>query len=198
VVIGGVHGDEPAGVEAANAIRDRRIVRGTLLVIPRANEPALQTGARFVAANMHGDLARCFPRSSSDKPRGPLATTLWRMLVQLEPDWLLDLHEGWGVHRRNPATLGSTVLHGPHHLRQAQRMVEAVNATVPRKSDHFVPLQRFIPGSSVHAASQWLGVACLVQETTRVGRDLSTRVRQHVVMTERQLSDLGMVDDSCA
>ena len=193
--MGGVHGDEPAGAAAAQRIRTWSIERGTLVVIPRANQPALRAKTRFSPRTQHPDLARCFPRSETDRPRGELAPTLWRIIVRLHPDWLVDLHEGWGVHRLNPETLGSTVMHGPspENVRQAQRMVEAANAHVADPRHRFTPLERFIVGSSVFAANRWLGIPCLVQESTRIGRPLSLRVRAHEAMTRQLLSDLGMV-----
>lgn len=193
VVMGGVHGDEPAGMDAAETIRTWTMDRGTLLVIPRANQPAIAAKSRFTPQTPHPDLARCFPKSATDMPRGPLASALWQLLARLQPDWLLDLHEGWGVHRRNPKTLGSTVLHAPPHRTHAQAVVDAVNATIDNPDHHFVALDQFIPGSSVYAASRWLNVACLVQETTRVGRPLRLRVQQHQVMTRAFLTGLEMI-----
>jgi len=194
VVMAGVHGDEPAGSLAARAMNDWAIDRGTLLVLPRVNEPALRAGARFSPGTPHTDLARCFPRRAGDEPQGPLAHALWRLLVRLHPDWLVDLHEGWGVHRRDPKTLGSSVMHGAGTREAAEHMIRAVNATIADDRDHFVPVQTFIPGSSVFAASSFLNVACVVQETTRSARKLSTRVRQHEVMTKCLLTHIGMLE----
>ncbi len=193
VVMAGVHGDEPAGVQAADAIRTWTVARGTLLVIPRANQPAIAAKSRFTPQTPHADLARCFPQSATNMPRGTLASALWQLLARLQPDWFLDLHEGWGVHRRNPKTLGSTVLHASPHRSHAQMLVDAVNATIDDPGHHFVALEHFIPGSSVYAASRWLRVACLVQETTRVGRPLRLRVQQHEVMTRTLLTGLKMI-----
>jgi predicted deacylase len=193
VVMGGVHGDEPAGSHAAEAMSGWSIDRGSLLVLPRVNGPALRAGSRFSPRTRHTDLARCFPRSPGEQPHGPLAGALWRLLVRLQPDWLVDLHEGWGVHRRNPETLGSTVMHAADTRGSAERMVRAVNGTIASDRDHFTPVQTFIPGSSVFAASRFLSVACVVQETTRAGRKLPRRVHQHEVMARRLLMDIGML-----
>ncbi len=192
LVMGGVHGDEPAGALAADSIRKWPLSRGSLLVIPRTNQPALKAGSRYSPGSPHPDLARCFPRRRGEPAQGVLADTLWRLIVRLQPDWLLDLHEGWGVHRRNPRTLGSTVMHGPSSRTQAESMARAVNATIDDPRDHFVSVDRFIPGSSVDAASRFLFVRCLVQETTRVGRTLALRVAHHETMASQLLTDFGM------
>src|SRR5688572_13934153 len=40
MIVGGMHGDEPAGAYAAEQIRRWRIVRGKVVVVPRANVQA--------------------------------------------------------------------------------------------------------------------------------------------------------------
>jgi predicted deacylase len=59
MVTGGIHGDEPAGYLAADEIATWAIDRGTLLVLPRANVPAIA----FRTRNAPGepDLNRTFP-----------------------------------------------------------------------------------------------------------------------------------------
>jgi len=56
-VVGGIHGDEPAGVEAVEQLMDRRpeVAKPVKLVI--ANEEAIERGDRYVEA----DLNRSFP-----------------------------------------------------------------------------------------------------------------------------------------
>ena len=48
MITGGVHGDEPAGAAAAEQIRHWTIRRGTLIVVPRANPPALAAKTRLI------------------------------------------------------------------------------------------------------------------------------------------------------
>lgn len=196
-IMGGVHGDEPAGAVAAEQIRNWELRSGTTVVVPRCNEPALRAGTRLSPGASHPDLARCFPRSTDDQPRETMASILWRIIVRLEPDWILDLHEGWGVHRRNPKTLGSTVLHGPgeDNRRMAEQMMRAANDTIADARNHLQALEHFIPGSSVYAANRFLAIPCIVQETTRIGRTVSSRVRLHEVMARALLSGLGMLEE---
>ena len=66
---GGLHGNEPAGARAAEQIRHWPILRGRLVVLPRANQPGLRAGTRHLPelAKSEADLNRNFPEP------GPMA-----------------------------------------------------------------------------------------------------------------------------
>jgi predicted deacylase len=74
MVVGGTHGNEPAGYKAAHLIKNYSVKNGTLLVIPEANRIAVQNKTR--TAPGVGDLNRSFPKTSSDKPDDPLARAI--------------------------------------------------------------------------------------------------------------------------
>lgn len=61
-VVGGIHGDELAGARAAEAISHWSVRRGRLIVLPRANVPALDAGTRLIPEAPEGrrNLARHF------------------------------------------------------------------------------------------------------------------------------------------
>ncbi|MHC4692889.1 MAG: hypothetical protein ACYS67_09110, partial [Planctomycetota bacterium] len=46
MIVGGIHGNEPAGCRAVEQIRHWNITRGELIVLPRANRPSLQRRTR--------------------------------------------------------------------------------------------------------------------------------------------------------
>ncbi|MEC9054226.1 MAG: succinylglutamate desuccinylase/aspartoacylase family protein, partial [Verrucomicrobiota bacterium] len=62
---GGLHGNEPAGARAADQIRHWPILRGRLVVLPRANRPGLKAGTRHLPElpREKADLNRNFPRT---------------------------------------------------------------------------------------------------------------------------------------
>ena len=47
VITGGIHGNEPAGAYAADQVRHWPISRGKIIVLPRANPPALKADKRY-------------------------------------------------------------------------------------------------------------------------------------------------------
>ncbi|GMV98026.1 MAG: hypothetical protein AMXMBFR83_23790 [Phycisphaerae bacterium] len=203
MVVGGVHGDEPAGAAAAEQIRHWPIVRGRLIVIPRANPRALAADSRLTpgvekdAANLN----RNFPSTRpGDEPRGGHADDLWRFVRQQRPTWLLDLHEGFAASQTNPNSVGSSIIIQPSDeaLAASTLMLEAVNATIAEKDKHFVQRRSPIGGSLARAAAVQLGARTMILETTRTGQPLSTRVRQHRIMVDRFLRHVDMLADSLA
>lgn len=200
LLVGGVHGDEPAGAIAAEQMRHWPIVKGKLVVIPRANQLALEaTSRRFPGLEKDaGDLNRHFPkRDGPDESGSPLAGAIWEYAKALRPDWVADLHEGKAVHRIDPESVGSTIIHLPDpetdpHFEHA---LAAVNASIDDPEQLFIGLDRSggADGSLVRAARERLGAASAIFETTSSAWTLGVRVRQHRLMVHRILRNLGMV-----
>ncbi len=63
LIIGGMHGNEPAGAAAAEAIACWTVQHGRLVVAPRMNPPALAAQKRLIPglAEPEGNLNRHFP-----------------------------------------------------------------------------------------------------------------------------------------
>lgn len=92
-VVGGQHGNEPAGAVAAGETTSWQLDRGVLVVIPRANPRGLQNRSRKVDGR---DLNAQFP--VGERPTSPQARALWRVLVRHEIDVLVDLHSSEGIY----------------------------------------------------------------------------------------------------
>ena len=195
MILGGVHGDERAGVGAAEEMRCFNIARGRLVIIPRTNVPALARGTRRAPKTQFSDLNRNFPRHPGDAPRGTLARALWAAIHELQPDYVIDLHEGYDFHRHNKKSVGSSVLYYPSDAgeRVARRLVKAVNVTIPERERRFALLRPPVRGSLVRAAQEQLGISSLILETTKNHQPLEVRVNQHLLMTAELLDHLGML-----
>lgn len=96
MVIAGLHGDEISSYRGANRITDWQIDRGTLVVIPEANRPAIADGTRW---GEWGDLNRHFP--AGEPPTSPLAAAIWAVVEEYDPDFLLDVHSSTGLSNPN-------------------------------------------------------------------------------------------------
>ncbi len=135
MIVGGVHGNEPAGANAAEAIRHWQITKGKLVVVPRANVPGLAANKRNIpnlSTNL-SNLNRNYPRAGHDEdPRGEPATAIWDIASQFKPDWLLDLHEGFDFHQVNDKSVGSSVIcfPNPKGLAATDLMLAAVNREI--------------------------------------------------------------------
>lgn len=204
LITGGMHGNEPAGVAAADAIASWTVRRGRLVVAPRMNPPALAAGQRRTPGleGSPGDLNRHFP-TGGEVFEG-VATDLWELFEQVQPDWLLDLHEGYAFHRLNPDSVGSSIIScaDPRAVELAEAMIAAVDATIVEEDRKFTLLRNPIESSFARAAWENAGVPSMILETT-YGKyplpeggerrySVSHRARQHRLMVHTFLTELGM------
>jgi len=199
MIVGAVHGNEPAGARAANQIRDWKINRGKLIVLPRANIPALQKQTRHMPSlpRERDNLNRNFPRAEDGSPKCELSTAIWALVCVQRPHWLLDLHEGDDFTQINNKSVGSSIIAAQSTAvkKQAKRMLDALNITVEEPKKKFVLKAPPAKGSLARAAAELLGIKSMILETTRKHQPLSLRVRQHRIMVHRFLTDLQMVSN---
>ena len=194
MIVSGMHGNEPASALAASEIAHWRVGRGRLVVVPRANVPALTAFTRLIpdVPEAEGNLNRHFP--TEGEPKSPHALGLWNLVLTEDPDWLLDLHEGYDFRRVNPKTVGSSVIAcsdaGANEM--ARAMIETVDATIDDEHRRFTHLHNPTEGSLARAAWDRLRIRSLIVETTSKDFVRSYRARQHRLMVHRLLAELGM------
>jgi len=201
MIVAGIHGDEPAGVAAAEQIRHWPMTRGKMVVIPRANVPALEAGSRTTpeVEEPLRNLNRNFQKAGQSEPaRGVAAGAIWKVVEKYQPDWLVDLHEGADFHQVNSESVGSSVIAArrPEMNRAADVALEAVNATIEDEKKRFVRLGPPADGSLARAAAEHLSARAMILETTQKSQRLSKRTRQHRIMVHRLLDELDLLDPS--
>ena len=200
MIVGGVHGNEPAGANAADVIRQWPVTKGRLVVVPRANVPALAANKRLIP-NLDTNLSnlnRNYPRAGMDEgPRGELAEAIWNVALQFKPNWLLDLHEGFDFHQVNDASVGSSIIAFPDEKGRAAAalMLESVNATITNAELKFVLRDMPINGSLARAGGEHLKIPSMTLETTSK-QPMEKRIAQHELMVHRLLNHLGMMGDA--
>ena len=209
MIIGGVHGNEPAGARAAEQIRHWPIVRGKLIVLPRANVVGLERNMRFVPdlpENLQ-DLNRNFPGAKLEQgTRGYIAAAMWNLVTEFKPDWLFDLHEGIEFNishepkEGKSKSVGSSIIYykGEELDPLARRMQAAVNATVSDPDRKFTLLGRGAKVTSfVNAAVRHLNIQGMILETTFSHQRLSVRTHQHRIMMNVLLNHLKVIEQDC-
>jgi len=199
MIIAGMHGNEPAGVCAADQIRQWPVMRGRLVVLPRANVAALAVEKRNTPAEPRGleNLNRNFPKARQrGQASGALAAALWEFTRQQKPDWLIDLHEGADFNSMTNKSAGSSVIvsRTPEARSLAPVIQSAVNATITNQNIHFTVIGPPVDGSLARAARAHLGAHSIILETTTKSQPLSLRTRQHRIMVHALLCQLGMID----
>ena len=105
-ILGGVHGDEYEGIAAAAAIwraiePDR--LRGSLIIVPTCNLPAVEAGTRSSPVDER-NLARTFPGTPDGTLTERIADALSREIIR-DCDFLIDLHSA-GQHYAMPLLAG--------------------------------------------------------------------------------------------
>jgi Succinylglutamate desuccinylase / Aspartoacylase family len=213
VVLGGVHGNEPGGWQAAERIQATlRPNTGALLVAPRANKLAINGLVR--TTDDLGDLNRLYPGEQDGLPMARMAFEIVETLREFHATILLDLHESWAFYRDRPPSGGTAYLGQTISSRDepgaslARGVVDAVNGRVrapheeftfrewpPRGSDATAPAgapnsfggSRSSLGLSSHVA----GLATLLVEMGQQ-QALERRVALHVDVVKEVAGRVGL------
>jgi len=112
-LIGSVHGNEPAGTVALKELLSSGILKqlnyGRVIVIPNPNPAGLHLGKREAWHPDMGwiDLNRQFTQKDLSHPNSPGM----KILKYVHQSHLVvEFHEGWGFHKIQPKSLGSTIM----------------------------------------------------------------------------------------
>ncbi len=191
MVVGGTHGNEPAGYKAANVIKNYTVKKGTLLVIPEANRIAVANYTR--TATGVGDLNRSFPTYSKDKPDDPLAKAIWQTVKDYKVRYLFDLHEGYNFHLTVSSSWGQTVIYYPNSGTKAlaDRMVRSLNSSITSSGKKFSTVRYPVAGSLARSTGQYLGVHSFTIESCRK-ETINSRIGRHTTAVKSALRYLGM------
>ncbi len=209
---GGLHGNEPAGARAAEEIRQWPIVKGKLVVVPRANVQGLIENLRYLPGELGDtrDLNRNFPlgEKEGEVARGEPAISIWALAREVEPDWVVDLHEGFDFRvshepkEGKKPSVGSRVIYFESEVMDghAEAMLAAANALVDRPERLFVPLTRgAVAGSLARAGAKVMpGGVGFILETTYEDQPMSVRTKQHRAMMNVFLNRIGMIETDCS
>jgi len=207
VITGGVHGDEPAGAAAALELLGWTFKRGRVVIIPQVNTLGLDAGKRLTpGAGLRDaeDLNRAFPREEGEVPAHPLAASVWELLLEIDPDWVVDLHEGERFRINEPReyttlekSVGNSVITPPNPRSEtlARELVNTANGSLPPGAVGFVLLKACSEsrGQLYRAAHEPLGAHGLIIETVNNYQPLKRRVTQHLVMVEHLFTNLDML-----
>ena len=207
VVVGGVHGNEFAGVVAARHVRRNwRPLKGRIIVVERANVNGVERGSRIIPnVALHKDLNRNFPDNLDAPPQGDTAVALWNLIKLLKPDVFIDLHEGWGVYNQlkdNPHeklvgnkafSKGSSVISSPRAVPIAKAMLDAVNAEIKIESRKFLMIVPPVKNGLANRVSKAFNTLALVLETTSGNQKVEVRAYQHLTMLSTAFKSIGML-----
>lgn len=125
LIIAGIHGDEFEPMLAANELLNllpSELTRGSVTIIPVANEPAYGLGSRYGEEGL--DLARTFPGDEAGSTTQIIAHQITGLIRNA--DYMIDLHTGGTLFDITP--LSGYLLHPDKTvLEKQQLMAEAFN-----------------------------------------------------------------------
>ncbi len=191
MIVGGVHGSETAGYTAAAKVKNWKIDKGTLLVLPQANRRAIAEHVREISGE--GNLNRLFPDSKGETPKHTLASAIWSAVKQYDVDWLMDMHEGID-YAKTSSSVGQSLIYYPNSSTKkiASKIVAGLNKDISRSTRKFCLIDLPVKGSLARAAGQYLGVHSFIFETCD-NPSLSVRVKCQLQAAQTLLRNLDMI-----
>lgn len=114
LLIGSVHGNEPAGHIALSQLKNDldnnklKIKNGKVIIIDTPNKLGLMMNNRLLLHRFwNTDLNRNFPNEYSNEALEPISEIITEYVKNA--DWIIDFHEGWGYLSDNNGSLGSGI-----------------------------------------------------------------------------------------
>lgn len=191
LIVGGIHGSETAGYTAAAKVRNWEIKKGTLLVLPKANQLAINNNVRYIECE--GDLNRAFPESSTQRGANTLSRAIWSAVKKYDVDWLMDMHEGINYAKKS-SSVGQSLIYYPNSKtkKMTSTIAADLNKNIGTSYKKFSVFEYPVKGSLARAAGQYLGVKSFIFETCD-NPSLSVRINYHLQAAQTLLQELDMV-----
>ena len=222
LIIGGMH-NEPGGYVTADLFADVKLKKGNLIVVPRANMPAIVTNKRGI----NGDMNRTFKDKARHEHQHIYEDDIVAILKELikESDVLLNLHDGYGFYRptwqndqENPKRWGQAIITDRDEFisektgkvlklaERAKKVVDKVNQMVenPQHIFHYKNTKTKDP-SSIHKeqrqsatfyALYQQGIESYGIETSKNIRSLDLKVTYQTMIVNAFLDEYDIQIDS--
>ena len=195
LILGGAHGNEPAGALAAEKVCNFAPVAGKILVVPRINPLGLKGNVRYLPE--FGDMNRVYPPREVHSPSEKLGMEMIALMKRENIKLLVDLHEARNSHRVDKTSLGQLLLFAdnPASAAVAAVTVAAVNRGISDEIRKFEVGGHPIFTSAAWYAGQYLGIAAVTVETS-AQQPLQDRVEQHLSIVNELLRAGGWLSQA--
>jgi hypothetical protein len=188
VVIGGCHGDEPAGYLAARELKNWTVQTGKLVLVPDAHVEAIRRNVRAYPRNMN----RLFPGKKNGDAMEKLAYEIWELIKSSQPVLVLTLHESRGFHSDDPKRYGQTFTYDFPELAPRFRAVASrVNANITPKKHQFSQFVDPFPTCPTYVTWKYLKVPTTSIETAKP-LPLKTRIAYQLAALRGFFDEFGL------
>lgn len=181
-IIGGIHGNEIAGIEAAEKIKKLNIKKGKIIVIPKCNIEACKNGERNPYYMQ--DLNRNFPGKDNGTNTERLAYEIYNLIKKEKPDIVIDLHE-W--ESSSPAII----------FNSTKNAFPLILTIIDKMNNDIIGVKNFSyystppPGSINKEVSQRLNIPIITIESY-MKEKLEDRINTHINIVNTVLKYYGM------
>lgn len=196
MIIGGTHGNEPAGYEAAlrilELVKNNPPKKGKVIIIPLANKESVYNYKRRIpvpgSVNIErGNLNRCYPGKKDGFPMEKMAFEIGEIAIKNNVDVFIDLHEARYFHLNTPKEsnrdqgLGQTIIYYPNEASSwiVMNLLDGINETIKNPDEKFSAVERPIMHSAAWWAGKKLDIASFTFETMRK-MELKKRIDYHI------------------
>jgi succinylglutamate desuccinylase len=194
MIVAGIHGNEKAGIEAAEYLKENiEIEKGTLIIIPKANILACEENVRCFPPEIN--LNRVYPGNPQGNSVEKLAYEIFSLMKRYDIGLLVDLHESIEFYRKNPKNYGQTVVidsNDDYLFELSSFLVEKMNQGIIEDGNRYQVLVDPVKGSTAYCAHHQLGILALTFETCRK-LPLSFRIEEQIEFVKIILSKWDML-----
>jgi len=189
MIVAGTHGNEKAGIKAAEYLKENiEIEKGTLIIIPKANILACEENVRCFPPEIN--LNRVYPGNPQGNSVEKLAYEIFNLMKRYNIGLLVDLHESREFYRVNPNNYGQTVVIDSDDdflFELSSFLVEEMNQGIIEDSNKYQVLVDPVKGSTAYCAHHQLDIPALTFETCRK-LPLSFRIEEQIKFVKIMLS----------
>ncbi|MCA9734478.1 MAG: succinylglutamate desuccinylase/aspartoacylase family protein [Deferribacteres bacterium] len=208
LILGGTHGNEPAGYEAAlrllQILQTSPPQKGKVILIPLANRMSIDNYKRRVPVpkgidKEKGNLNRCYPGEEMGLPMQQMAWQIQELAREHHVTIFIDMHEARYLHLDTPKGsyrdqgLGQTLIYYPNEPSSwlTLNMLDQINETIDNPKYHFSAIEEPILHSAAWWAGKELGIAAFTFETARI-LELQQRINWHLKLAEIVFKESGI------
>lgn len=210
LILGGTHGNEPAGFEAAyrllKILSTNQIKTGKIFIVPEANRMSVANNNRRIPVPEgidfeRGNLNRCYPGDPEGLPMEQEAHQITQFIRREKIDLFIDLHESPKFHleskdaKGNYYGLGQTLIYVPNEEATWLAMIvaDALNARIAEKMKQFTLVEHPIESSAAWSAGKQFDIPAFTVETCKQ-LPLEERVSYQLEILKLIFREKGMLD----
>jgi len=208
MILGGTHGNEPAGYEAAlrlvRKLETHPIKEGKAIVVPMANRLADNLYKRRIPVpegvdRERGNLNRCYPGKKDGLPMEQMAREIEQLARKNHVQVFVDMHEAWYFHLDTPKEsnrdrgLGQTIIYYPNESSSwlVINLLDQMNNDIDVPREQFSALEMPILHSAAWWAGKYLNIAAFTFETANK-LPLQKRINDHLKLAKIILQMSGL------